>query len=160
MKAAKNTVVSFHYEVDDGTGATETSRTGGQALLALLGQGQVIPGLEQALLDHEAGDRFEVEVEPEQGYGLREEGRIQRVPKKYFQNAAKLKVGMPTTLSLREGGQRAVIVHKVGMSAVDVDLNHPMAGKTLHFDIEVLEVREATPEELAHGHAHGLDAHA
>lgn len=160
MKAAKNTVVSFHYEVDDGTGATETSRTGGQALLALLGQGQVIPGLEQALLDHEAGDRFKVEVAPEQGYGLREEGRIQRVPKKYFQNAAKLKVGMPTTLSLREGGQRAVIVHKVGMSAVDVDLNHPMAGKTLHFDIEVLEVREATPEELAHGHAHGLDAHA
>lgn len=159
MKAAKDTVVSFHYEVSYGPGVTEDSRDAGRATWALLGHGQVIPGLEQALLDREAGERFEIDVPPEHGYGPREEGRIQRVSKKYFLDAARLKPGMPTVLTLRKGGQRSVTVHKVGMSTIDIDLNHAMAGKTLHFDIEVLEVREATPEELAHGHAHGPGAH-
>lgn len=159
MKAEKDTVVSFQYELSDGAGSAEKSRVGKQTALTLLGRGQVIPGLEQALLDHQAGDCFEVDVQPEQGYGLREEGRIQRVPKKYFRDASRLKPGMLTGLRLREGGQRAVTIHKVGMSTMDVDLNHPLAGKTLHFNVEVLDVREATPEELAHGHAHGPDAH-
>ena len=83
------------------------------------------------------------------------------MPKKYFQQANKLKVGMTTVLSLKEGGQRVVVVHKVGMTAVDVDLNHPMAGKTLHFDVTVNEVRDGTEEEIKHGHAHppGGEAH-
>lgn len=160
MKASKDTVVSFHYSVDDGSGSPlEDSRPGGQPLQVLLGRGQLIPGMEQALFEREAGEHFEVEVEPEQGYGLRNEGMIQRVPKKYFHDAARLKPGMSTVLSLKQGGQRAVTVHKLGMSTIDVDLNHPMAGKTLSFVIDVVDVREATPEELAHGHAHAPGMH-
>jgi FKBP-type peptidyl-prolyl cis-trans isomerase SlyD len=160
MKAAKDTVVAFHYSVDDGRGsAVEDSRPGGQPLYVLLGRGQLIPGMEQALFDREPGEHFEIIVEPEQGYGPRRDGLVQRVPKKYFRDAAHLKPGMTTVLNLREGGQRAVTVHKLGMSTIDVDLNHPMAGKTLKFDIDVIDVREATPEELAHGHAHAPGTH-
>jgi len=85
----------------------------------------------------------------------------QRVPKKYFQQAAKLKPGMTTVLALKEGGHRVVVVEKVGMTTVDVDLNHPMAGKTLNFDVTINEVRDGTEEEIAHGHAHppGAEAH-
>lgn len=161
MKAAKDTVVSFHYSVDDGRGSVvEDSRPGGKPLEVLLGHGQLIPGMEQALYDHTPGEHFEIEVPPEQGYGAHNDGMIQRVPKKYFRDARHLKPGMTTALSLREGGQRAVTVHKVGMSTIDVDLNHPMAGKTLKFVIDVVGVREATPEELAHGHVHAAGAHA
>lgn len=155
MKAAKDTVVSFQYRLLDKDGELiEDSRAGAKAPQVLLGRGQVVPGVEAALEGHESGDNFEVEVSPEEAYGEHREGMIQRVPKKYFQNAKRLKAGMTTVLSLRDGGQQMVTVHKMGMSTIDVDVNHPMAGKTLNFDIEVTEVREATPEELAHGHAH------
>jgi FKBP-type peptidyl-prolyl cis-trans isomerase SlyD len=81
------------------------------------------------------------------------------VPKKYFRDPDHLKPGMLTVLSVSGGGQRQVTVQKVGSSVVDVDLNHPLAGKTLTFDVEIVDVRDATPEELAHGHAHGADGH-
>lgn len=163
MKAAKNTVVSFHYVVNEGAdvdGApVDSSRERGQPLVALLGFNQLVPGIERALAGHETGERFEVEIAPEDAYGQRREGMIQRVPKKYFQHADKLKPGMTTMLQTREGGQRMVTVHKVGMSAIDVDHNHPLAGKTLHFDIEIIGVRAPTPEELEHGHVHAEGGH-
>jgi len=158
MKAAKNTVVSFHYVVTETAvdGApVDSSRERGQPLIALLGFNQLVPGIERALEGHEAGERFDVEVAPEDAYGEHRDGMIQRVPKKYFQHADKLKAGMTTILQTREGGQRMVTVHKIGMSAIDVDHNHPLAGKTLRFDIEIIDVRAPTPEELEHGHAHG-----
>jgi FKBP-type peptidyl-prolyl cis-trans isomerase SlyD len=167
MKAAKNTVVSFHYVLTEGGASSadnaaqplDSSHERGAPIFALLGHQQLVPGVERALEGREAGDRFEVEVAPEDGYGERREGMIQRVPKKYFHQADRLKPGMQTVLQTREGGQRRVTVHKIGMSAIDVDHNHPLAGKTLHFDIEVTDVRAATPEELAHGHAHAGDGH-
>ncbi len=161
MKAAKNTVVSFHYSVSE-RGAAEpldSSRERGTPMFALLGHQQLVPGVERALQGREAGEHFEIDVAPEDGYGERREGMIQRVPKKYFQHADRLKPGMQTVLQTRDGGQRLVTVHKIGMSAIDVDHNHPLAGKTLHFDIEITDVRAATPEELAHGHAHAGDGH-
>jgi len=161
MKAAKNTVVSFHYAVSE-SGASQpldSSRDRGTPMFALLGARQLVPGVERALEGREAGERFEIDVAPEDAYGERRDGMIQRVPKKYFRNADKLKPGMQTVLQTREGGQRMVTVHKIGMSAIDVDHNHPLAGKVLHFDIEITHVRAATPEELAHGHAHGGDGH-
>ncbi|MGA7297674.1 MAG: peptidylprolyl isomerase [Rhodanobacteraceae bacterium] len=161
MKAAKDTVVSFHYRLMDKDGTLiEDSASADKPPLVLLGHSQLVPGVEAALEGHESGDTFEVEVPPDQAYGEHREGMIQRVPKKYFRNARHLKPGMTTVLSLRDGGQQAVTVHKLGMSTIDVDVNHPMAGKTLKFAIEVLDVREATPEELAHGHAHPPGAHA
>lgn len=162
MKASKDTVVAIHYTLQADGAQVETSRDGeGEPLQVLLGHGQLIPGMEKALEGREAGDTFQVELAPEDAYGEHREGMIQRVPKKYFRNGARLKPGMTTVLSLREGGQRAVVVHKVGMSTIDVDLNHPMAGKTLAFDVEVMDVREATASELEHGHAHpaGTDEH-
>jgi FKBP-type peptidyl-prolyl cis-trans isomerase SlyD len=155
MQAAKDTVVVIHYLLHvDGT-QVENSRDGDQPLHVLLGHGQLIPGLEKAIEGRAAGDMFSIELAPDEAYGERKDNAIQRVPKKYFHNGARLKPGMTTVLALREGGQRAVTVHKVGMSTVDVDTNHPMAGKTLNFDVEIVEVREPSAEELQHGHAHG-----
>lgn len=154
MKAGKDKVVSLHYTLSVDGEKVESSRDINEALWVLLGHGQLISGLENALEGHEAGEELAVDVAPADGYGERNDGQVQRVSKKYFQTATKLKPGMVTVLSLKEGGQRAVTVQKVGMSTIDVDLNHPMAGKSLHFDVNLLGVRDATAEETKHGHAH------
>jgi len=164
MRAEKDSVVSFHYVVRDAADAAaapyDDSRQRGEPLLALLGHGQLVPGVEKALTGREAGEKFEIDIAPEDGYGERQEGLLQRVPKKYFRDAQKLKPGMTTVLQTKDGSQRMVTIRKVGMSSIDVDHNHPLAGKTLHFDIEITEVRAAAPEEIAHGHAHPGDGHA
>ena len=161
MKAGKDKVISLHYTLTVDGEKVESSLDRNEPLWVLLGHGQLIPGLEKALEDREAGESLQVEIAPADGYGERQEGMTQRVPKKYFQQAAKLKPGMTTVLALKEGGQRVVVVQKVGMTTVDVDLNHPMAGKTLNFDVTLNEVREGTEEEIQHGHAHppGAEAH-
>ena len=158
MKAEKNAVVTFHYKLTDDAGAEIDSSSEREPLSILFGHGAIIPGLEQALEGHEAGDRFDVVVAPEQAYGLRREEFTQRVPKKYFHDGDRLQPGMSTVLNTKDG-HRSVTVLKVGSSVVDVDLNHPMAGKTLHFAIEIVEVREATDEEREHGHVHGAGGH-
>jgi len=161
MKIEANKVVSFHYVVDDGGAEpVDSSRERGQPLMVLIGHGNIIPGLETALIGREKGDRFEISVEPAQAYGERREDFEQRVPKKYFQNADALRPGMTTVLNTRESGQRMVTVKKVGSSVIDIDLNHPLAGKTLRFDVEITDVRDAVPEELSHGHAHAGDGHS
>jgi FKBP-type peptidyl-prolyl cis-trans isomerase SlyD len=161
MKAGKDKVIEMHYTLTVDGEKVESSHDRDEALWVLLGHGQLIPGLEKALEGHEAGDSLSVDVAAAEGYGERQEGQIQRMSKKYFAEAARLKPGMTTVLQLKEGGQRVVVVHKVGMSAIDIDLNHPMAGKTLHFDVLISEVRDATEEEVQHGHAHppGGEAH-
>ena len=164
MRAEKDSVVSFHYSVRDTAGAAaepyDDSRKRGEPMLALLGHSQLVPGVEKALSGREAGEKFEIDIAPEDAYGERQEGLLQRVPKKYFQDAQKLKPGMTTVLQTKDGGQRMVTIHKVGMSSIDVDHNHPLAGKALHFDIEIIDVRAAKPEEIAHGHAHPGDGHS
>jgi FKBP-type peptidyl-prolyl cis-trans isomerase SlyD len=156
MKIEKNTVVSFHYDLTgEDSSPLESSRSAAQPATVLIGHGSLIPGLEQALLGHVAGDRLQVDIAPEQGYGPRRDDAVQRVPKKYFRDAARLRPGMITQLSTKEEGTRTVSVRKVGSSVIDVDLNHPLAGLRLHFDIEILSVREAASEEVAHGHVHG-----
>lgn len=160
MQADKNHVIRFHYSVYAGPEGSEPleSSFAREPLTVLLGHGGVIPGLERALIGKSQGERFEVEVTAAEAYGELREGFRQRVPKKYFREPGSLRAGMQTVVGTDQG-PRLVTVVKVGMSVVDVDLNHPMAGKDLRFDIEVVEVREATPEELAHGHAHGPGGH-
>lgn len=164
MRSENNSVVSFHYSVRDVADAAaepiDDSRKRGEPMLALLGHGQLVPGVEKALAGREAGEKFEIDIAPEDAYGVYQDGLLQRVPKKYFRNAQQLKPGMTTVLQTREGGQRQVTIHKVGMTSIDVDHNHPLAGKTLHFAIEIIEVRAAAPEELQHGHAHPGDGHS
>jgi FKBP-type peptidyl-prolyl cis-trans isomerase SlyD len=158
MKAEKDKVVTFHYHLSDAAGAALDSSRASEPLTILFGHGAIIPGLEQAMSGHEAGDRFDVSVPPEQAYGLRREEATQRIPKKYFRDAEHLQPGMTAVLGTQEG-QRQVTVLKVGSSVIDVDLNHPMAGKALHFDIEIVDVREASAEEISHGHVHGPEGH-
>ena len=157
MKIEKDRVVRFHYTVaEPGKPALETSREG-EPLALLFGHGGIIPGLEAAMAGREAGESLEVSVAPTEGYGERREGMTQRVPRKHFKNA-RLHPGMQVVLPT-DAGPRAMTVLKVGMSVVDVDLNHPMAGKTLDLDVEILEVRPATEIELSHRHAHAGDGH-
>ncbi|MGH8033215.1 MAG: FKBP-type peptidyl-prolyl cis-trans isomerase [Luteimonas sp.] len=168
MKIEKDRVVRFHYTLFEGGllagGAPapgveplETSKER-EPLAILAGRGNIIPGLDSALGGHQAGDSFGVDVAAADAYGERRDGLSQRVPKKHF-GTDKLAPGMQVVLNT-DVGPRAVTVQKVGMSVVDVDLNHPMAGRDLHFDIEIVEVREATAIEIEHGHVHGDGGHA
>jgi FKBP-type peptidyl-prolyl cis-trans isomerase SlyD len=157
MKIEKDRVVRFHYTVSEtGQEPLETSE-GREPLAILIGHGNIIPGLETAMDGREAGEKFEVDVVAAEAYGERREGLTQRVPKKHFKGA-RLEPGMQAVLPTNFG-PRAVTIEKVGMSVVDVDLNHPMAGKDLHFAIEIVEVREASAEEIEHGHVHGDGGH-
>jgi FKBP-type peptidyl-prolyl cis-trans isomerase SlyD len=158
MKIEKDRVVQFHYTVSEqGQEPLETSKER-DPLAILAGHGNNIPGLDKALEGHVAGDSFGVDVPAAEAYGERRDGLTQRVPKKHF-NEQKLAPGMQVVLNTNFG-PRAVTIQKVGMSVVDVDLNHPMAGKDLHFDIEIVDVREASKEEIEHGHVHGDGGHA
>jgi FKBP-type peptidyl-prolyl cis-trans isomerase SlyD len=153
MKIEDNSVVRFHYTVSEqGQGELESSRAL-EPLSVLIGHGNIIPGLEAAMKGREAGETFEVTITPEQAYGERREGLVQRLPRKHFKGA-KLSPGMQVVLPTDQG-QRAMTIKKVGISVVDVDLNHPMAGKVLNFDVEILDVREASAEEISHRHVHG-----
>ena len=162
MKIEKDRVVRFHYTLfeggvaEQGSDALETSKDR-EPLAILAGHGNIIPGLEQAMEGHEAGDSFSADIAAADAYGERRDNLTQRVPKKHF-GEQRLMPGMQVVLNTNFG-PRAVTIQKVGMSVVDVDLNHPMAGKDLRFDIEVVEVREATAEELEHGHVHGEGGH-
>ena len=161
MQIEKNKVVTMHYSVAGTDGARiEDSRASGQPIEVLVGHGGVIPGVEKALLGRTGGERFAVDVTAAEGYGERQPGNLQRVPKKYFRDAARLKPGMLTALAMKQGGQRMVTVLKVGSSVIDVDLNHPLAGRDLHFEIEILGVRDADETEVAHGHVHAAGAPA
>ena len=162
MKIEKDRVVSFHYTVSEkdtpgeGWSPMESSE-GRDPLVILVGHGNIIPGLETAMEGREAGDKFEVDVAAADAYGEKRDGLSQRIPKKHFGNQ-RLEPGMQVVLQTNFG-PRAVTIQKVGMSVVDVDLNHPMAGKDLHFAIEIVNVREASAEEIEHGHVHGEGGH-
>ncbi|MBS3896212.1 peptidylprolyl isomerase [Silanimonas sp.] len=153
MNIENHHVVRLHYSVSEAGGEAIESSHGREPLAVLIGHRAIIPGLEEALLGRAAGDRFAVTVAPDKAYGERRPGLTQRLPRKHFKDQ-KLAVGMQIVVPTQMG-PRPVTVEKLGLSVVDVDLNHPMAGKTLHFDVEVLEVRAATAEEKAHGHVHG-----
>jgi FKBP-type peptidyl-prolyl cis-trans isomerase SlyD len=159
MKIENNSVVRFHYTVSEaGASEVENSRAG-DPIAILIGHRNIIPGVEKALLGREAGESFEVAVSPEEGYGVRNEAAMQRLSKKVFPKGASPEPGAQVVLRTNQG-PRMVTVKKVGMTVVDVDLNHPLAGKTLNFAIEVVDVREANAEEIAHGHVHGDGGHA
>ena len=158
MNIAKDSVVQFNYNLKDDQGNDIETTTGGEPMAYLHGHGNIIPGLEQALEGKAVGDKFSVTVGPAQAYGERKENAQQRIPLKHLKGARKWKPGMMAVVET-EQGYRQVTVVKVGKFNADVDTNHPLAGKTLVFDIDVVDVREATAEEKAHGHAHGVGGH-
>lgn len=163
MRIEKNKVVAFHYTMTAGDGDVVEESRDGDPIVYLHGHHGLIKGLEKVMEGHAAGDRFTVTVTPEEGYGQPRENAVQRVSKSHITGNAKLKMklapGMVVQVNTAEG-PRAVIVVKVGLKTVDVDSNHPLAGKTLVFEVEIADVRDATQEEIAHGHAHGAGGHA
>jgi FKBP-type peptidyl-prolyl cis-trans isomerase SlyD len=158
MQISKNSVVSFHYVLNDRAGEQlETSRDG-EPTSYLHGADNIIRGLEAKLQGHSAGDSMSVELAPEHGYGLRQDNLQQRVPIKHLSFQGKLRAGMVVQLNT-DKGPRSVTVLKAGRHSADIDANHPLAGQHLCFDIEIIEVRAASAEEIAHGHAHGVGGH-
>ena len=158
MEISKNTVVQFHYTLKDESGETLESSLKSDPIAYLHGHNNMIVGVEKALEGKKQGDEFSTVVAPADAYGEIQENAQQRVPTKHLQGADKWLPGMMATVNTAEG-QRQVTVVKVGRFMVTVDLNHPLAGKTLTFDIKVETVREATEEEVTHGHAHGVGGH-
>ena len=160
MLIEANTVVSFHYRLSESGQELEDSH-GGNAMVYLHGHRALIKGVEEALQGKQAGDHFSVTVPPEDAYGPRQENAIQRISINHVMGPKKnvrFKPGMVVQVNTKDG-PREVVVVKAGLKSLDVDLNHPLAGKTLTFDIEVMDVRAATEEEIAHGHVHGEDDH-
>lgn len=158
MKIESETVARFHYTLVNEAGEElETSR-GGEPSVYLHGANNVIRGLELAMLGKAAGDVFSATLPPADAYGAHNPGQAQRVPVKHLVYQGKLRAGSVAQLNTREG-RRPVTVLKVGRHSADIDTNHPLAGQTLTFDVEIVDVRPATAEEIAHGHAHGPGGH-
>jgi FKBP-type peptidyl-prolyl cis-trans isomerase SlyD len=158
MTIGDDSVVSFHYTLRDDTGTFNESSENGSPVVYMHGRNHIVPGLEKELAGKKSGDKLTATVAPEDGYGQRNENAVQRVPLKHLATRGPISVGQMVVVNTRDGGRQARVL-KVGHFNVDLDLNHPLAGRTLTFDIEIVDVRAATAEELAHGHAHGPHGH-
>jgi len=154
MKISANKVVVLHYAVSDSEDTLIDSSYDHSPLAVIQGTGYLIPGLEDALADHVTGDKFEVEVAADQAYGPRHDGYVQTVPKDMFGTIEDLAVGAQLRATT-DDGEQTVIVIDMTEDEITVDGNHPLAGIDLKFDVEILEVRDATEDELSHGHVHG-----
>ncbi len=157
MQIAKHAVVSIHYTLRDDEGTVIDSSSGKDPLLYMQGVGNLIPGMEEGLEGKKKGDKVEIKVSPEKGYGKRLETLIQKVPRSSFGDQ-EVREGMQFSAETSKGTQ-VVTVTEVGLENVTVDGNHPLAGVALNFDVEVMDVRNATKEELEHGHVHGPGGH-
>jgi len=160
MSITKDKVVQFHYRLKDENDDLLESSDGGDPTAYLHGHGGVIVGLEKAMEGKKEGDSFTVSIEPIEAYGLRNEDANQRVPIKHLQGKKnkKWKAGMTAWIKTDQGDRQVTIV-KVGKFSADIDANHPLAGKPLTFEVDVIEVRDATNDEKNHGHAHGVGGH-
>ncbi|MGC7560081.1 peptidylprolyl isomerase [Pasteurella sp. PK-2025] len=153
MKVAKNVVVSIAYQVRTQDGVLVDEAPVNQPLEYLQGHNNLVIGLENALEGKAVGDKFEVRVKPEEGYGEYNENMVQRVPKEVFQGVDELVVGM-RFIADTDIGPLPVVITEVAENDVVVDGNHMLAGQELLFNVEVVATREATLEEISHGHIH------
>ena len=158
MQIAQNSVAAFHYTLTDDKGQVIDSSQGREPLTYLHGSGQIVPGLEKQMEGRQAGDKFDAHVAPEEGYGVHHAELMQEVPKSAFQGVEDIQPGMQFQ-GRGPQGEINVTVSRVEGDTVFIDGNHPLAGQTLHFAIEVTDVRAASEEELAHGHVHGAGGH-
>lgn len=156
MQISANKVVSIDYKLTNNEGSVIDSSEGRGPLAYLQGHSNIIPGLENALEGKGVGDNLSVTVDPKEGYGERDDSLTQAVPRKMFENADEIQIGMQFQTQT-EQGPHIVTVVAVDDENVTVDANHPLAGQTLNFDVSVVEVRDATAEEMEHGHVHGPD---
>lgn len=158
MRIEKGNVVQFNYTLMDEQ-HKELEKSDTKIPMAYLhGYNNLLKGLEAAMDGKQIGDKFSVTLTPEDGYGEIRENAEQRVPMKHLQGAKKWKKGMIATVHTEQGRKQVTVV-KVGKFMVTVDFNHPFAGKTLIFEVDIIDIRVATNEEISHGHAHGVGGH-
>jgi FKBP-type peptidyl-prolyl cis-trans isomerase SlyD len=158
VKIANGMVVSIDYTLHLGDGEIVDSSEEGEPLQYVHGVGQIVAGLERALLGLEKDARTQVVVTPGDAYGEHDPAGVQEVPKQDFGDELP-ELGRPYPARGPEGEMVPFVVKEIREDVIVVDLNHPLAGRTLHFDVAVVGVREASPEELQHGHAHGPGGH-
>ena len=161
MSIEKNQVVAFHYTLTDSDGnEVENSRDGEPMVYLHGGYRNLLQKLEEAFSGREKGEEFAVTLPPEHAYGIRQEGSAQRIPIKHLLTKHKrYRPGMAVKVNTKEG-PRDVVVIKVGKFNLDVDLNHPLAGMTVTFNVAVENIRDATADEISHRHSHDWDATA
>ncbi|MBY4676288.1 FKBP-type peptidyl-prolyl cis-trans isomerase [Marinobacterium arenosum] len=153
MQISDNKVVTIHYTLTNTDGAVIDSSVSAEPLAYLHGAGNIVVGLESALAGKAAGDKLDVTVSPEEGYGEKHDELVQKVPTENFSGIETVEVGMQF-MAEAPWGQQPVTVIKVEDDGITIDGNHPLAGETLQFAVEVVEVRDATQEEIEHGHVH------
>lgn len=158
MQIESNSVVTLHYTLKDNDGNIIDQSDDG-SFLYMHGAMNIIPGLENALAGKSAGDEISVKVSPEEGYGVKDDARIQEVPKDMFDSADEIQVGVQFHAQGPDGSAVVVTVIEVKDDAVVIDANHALAGVDLNFEVKIVDVREATEEEVAHGHVHGPHGH-
>ena len=158
MQVSKDKVVSIDYTLTDKDGQVIDTSSGKEPLAYLHGSGNIIPGLESALEGKAEGEQVKVTVPPEKAYGVRSEQMVQAVPRTAFAGVDKIEPGMQFQANT-QAGPRLIRVVGVQGDQVTVDANHPLAGQTLNFDVKVVGVRDASAEELSHGHVHGAGGH-
>ncbi len=159
MQVSEQKVVTMNYEVADDQGQLIDRSEEGGPLAYIHGNGQLIPGLESALEGRGKGDKVAVDVPPEQGYGERDEEGVQTVARNQFDDSVEIEVGMQFEAQDEDEGHQIVTVVAVDSENITLDTNHPLAGKNLCFEVEILDVRDASAEELSHGHVHGPGGH-
>lgn len=159
MLIAEQTVVRFHYTVkDDDSSEVIDSSENSDPMTYLHGARNLIPGLERALEGRQAGDEVEVTIEAADAYGERSEDRVHKVPHAALEGVDKVEPGV-TVVANTEQGQVNLVIVDVADDGVTLDANHPLAGRRLRFNVSVEDVREASQEEISHGHAHGPGGH-
>lgn len=155
MEVAENNVVGIEYTLTDSEGEVLDTSEGRGPLAYVHGKGGIIPGLEEALAGKVVGDELKVVIPPEKGYGPRNNQLLNRVPKEAFGGKLEFELGLQFPVQDQNGQPRMVTIVHIEEDAIVIDANHPLAGVELTFDVKIVEVREATEEELQHGHSHG-----
>ena len=154
MKITKDKVASIHYTLTDSDGNILDTSSGREPLTYLQGFGNLIPGMEEGLEGKTKGEKFKLTIAPEKGYGVKDANLVQKVPRSAFGNQ-KIEKGM----QFQTNQGQVVTVTETGLESITVDGNHPLAGVTLLFDVEITDVRDASAEEIEHGHVHGPGGH-
>lgn len=154
MQITKDKVAAIHYTLTDNEGKVLDSSAGREPLYYIHGMGNLIPGMEEGLEGKTKGDKFQLKISPEKGYGVKDDALSQQVPRSSF-GTQEVKVGM----QFQTNRGQVVTVTKVGLETITVDGNHPLAGVELNFAVEVIEIRNASADEISHGHVHGPGGH-
>ena len=159
MLIANQHVVAIDYTLSNDAGEVIDSSAGAEPLVYLHGAGNIIAGLENALVGKTVGDELEVSIEPEDAYGEYSAELITNLGREMFEGVEELEVGMQFHASAPDGGMQIVTIRDIDGDQVTIDGNHPLAGQQLNFKVKVISVRAASEEELAHGHVHGEGGH-